>query len=184
MPVPSGPLGAGPVSSVPVSFGPRAGWQGADVTIYLEDLPPGTVIELGSVDMTEDAIVDFATRYDPQPFHVDPHAAVDSPFGGLIASGWHTCSLFMRLLVDGLLARASSLGSPGMDQIRWVEPVRPGDTLAARFTVTDARPSASKPDRGIVSSLCEMRNQHGAVVMTMRGTGIYGRRASDRPEAS
>jgi acyl dehydratase len=147
-----------------------------DVTLYLEDLTPGRVFELGSVVVTEEAIVEFATRYDPQPFHVDPEAAADSPFGGLIASGWQTCALFMRLLVDGLVRHSAGMGSPGMDEVRWLAPVRPGDTLTATFTVADARPSSSRPDRGIVHSLCEMRNQDGVVVMTMRGMGMYGRR--------
>lgn len=146
------------------------------MTIYLEDMTPGRVFELGSVEVSEDEIIEFANRYDPQPFHVDPAAAAETPFGGLIASGWHTCSLFMRRLVDGLAADAATIGSPGMDEIRWTEPVRPGDTLTATFTVADARPSSSKPDRGIVHSLCEMRNQHDIVVLTMRGLSIYLRR--------
>jgi acyl dehydratase len=146
------------------------------VTIYLEDFTPGRVFELGSVEVTEAEIVEFATRYDPQPFHVDPDEAAAGPFGGLIASGWHTCALFMRLLVDGLIGDTLGFGSPGMDEIRWLAPVRPGDTLSASFTVAEARPSASKPDRGIVRSSSEMRNQRGEVVLTMRGAGMYGRR--------
>jgi acyl dehydratase len=149
------------------------------VTIYLEDFTPGRVFELGSIEVTEAAIIEFATRYDPQPFHVDPVEAAAGPFGGLIASGWHTCSLCMRLLVDGLVRDTAGFGSPGMDEIRWLEPVRPDDTLSAWFTVVEARPSASKPDRGIVRSLTEMRNQRGVVVMTMRGMGLYGRRPVD-----
>jgi len=149
------------------------------VTIYLEDFTPGRVFELGSVEVTEEEIIEFATRYDPQPFHVDPRRAADSAFGGLIASGWHTCALFMRLLVDGLVRDTAGMGSPGMDEIRWLEPVRPGDTLVASLTVVATRPSASKPDRGILRSLCEMRNQRGVVVLTMRGTGMYGRRPTE-----
>jgi acyl dehydratase len=146
------------------------------VTTYLEDLTPGRVIDLGLVEVSEDEIVDFAVRFDPQPFHIDPAAGAASHFGGLIASGWHTCSLFMRLLYDGMIADADSLGSPGMDEIRWPAPVRPGDTLRATFTVTEARPSSSKPDRGVVHSWCEMRNQDDVVVLTMRGIGLYRRR--------
>jgi acyl dehydratase len=150
------------------------------VTIYLEEFTQGRVFELGSVEVTEEAIIEFAARYDPQPFHVDPAEAAVGPFGGLIASGWHTCALFMRLLVDGLILDTVGFGSPGMDEVRWLEPVRPGDTLSGSFTVVEARPSASKPDRGIVRSLSEMRNQRGAVVMTMRGAGMYGRRPAER----
>lgn len=146
------------------------------MTTYFEDLTPGLVFDLGSVAVTEAEIVDFATRFDPQPFHTDPGAAADSIYGGLIASGWHTCSLVMRLLVDGFIRGADSLGSPGMDEIRWLAPVRPGDTLHATVTITDARPSSSKPDRGVVHTLSEARNQDGVVVLTMRGMGLYRRR--------
>lgn len=146
------------------------------MTIYFEDFTPGRVFELGSVDVTEDEIVEFATRYDPQPFHVDPAAAAETMFGGLIASGWHTCSMCMRLLVDGLLSDSTSLGSPGMDQIRWTAPVRPGDRLTARSVVEEVRPSVSKPDRGTVTLMTQMTNQDGMVVMTMRGLGMYARR--------
>lgn len=146
------------------------------MTIYFEDFTPGRVFELGSVDVTEDEIVEFATRYDPQPFHVDPAAAAETMFGGLIASGWHTCSMCMRLLVDGLLSDSTSLGSPGMDQIRWTAPVRPGDRLTARSVVEEVRASVSKPDRGTVTLMTQMTNQDGMVVMTMRGLGMYARR--------
>lgn len=146
------------------------------MTICFEDFTPGRVFELGSVEVSEDEIVEFATRFDPQPFHIDPEAAAETIFNGLIASGWHTCSMCMRLLVDGLLRDSTSLGSPGMEQIRWIVPVRPGDRLTARSTVEEARPSSSKPDRGTVTLLTEMANQDGVVVMTMRGMGMYGRR--------
>jgi acyl dehydratase len=148
------------------------------VTIYFDDLTPGRTFELGSVVVSEDDIVEFARRFDPQPFHVDPEAAADSPFGGLIASGWHTCALFMRLLCDGFVLQSASMGSPGMDEIRWTAPVRPGDVLTATFTVLDARASSSKPDRGVITSLNEMRNQDDVVVLTMRGISMYGRRPS------
>lgn len=146
------------------------------MTITFEDFTPGRVFELGSVDVSEDEIVEFARRFDPQPFHVDPAAAAATMFGGLIASGWHTCSMCMRLLVDALLGDSTSLGSPGMEQIRWTAPVRPGDRLTARSKVLEARPSTSKPDRGTVTLLTEMTNQDGVVVMTMRGMGMYARR--------
>jgi acyl dehydratase len=146
------------------------------VTITFEDFTPGRVFELGTVDVSEDEIVEFARRFDPQPFHVDPTAAAATMFGGLIASGWHTCSMCMRLLVDALLGDSTSLGSPGMEQIRWTAPVRPSDRLTARSTVLEARPSTSKPDRGTVTLSTEMTNQDGVVVMTMRGMGMYARR--------
>lgn len=149
------------------------------MTIYLEDLTPGRVFELGTVDVSAEEIVEFATRFDPQPFHTDPAAAAETMFGGIIASGWHTCSMCMRLLVDGLLSDSASLGSPGMEQIRWLAPVRPGDRLTARTTVEEARPSSSKPDRGTVTMLTEMENQDGVVVLTMRGMSMYARRPAD-----
>jgi acyl dehydratase len=144
--------------------------------LYFEDLTPGRVFDLGSIEVTEDEIIEFATRFDPQPFHVDPQAGAASHFGGLVASGWHTCALFMRLLVDGIVSQTTSMGSPGMDEVRWAAPVRPGDTLTGTFTIAEALASTSKPDRGIIRSVCEMRNQDGTVVLTMRGMGMYGRR--------
>ena len=143
---------------------------------YFEDFHPGAVVELGSRRLDEAAIIAFAREYDPQPFHTDPQAAKSSVFGGLIASGWQTVGIYMRLMVDGCINETVSLGSPGVDEIRWLVPVRPGDTLKARFTVLEARPSRSKPDRGTVVSLGEVTNQKGEVVMTLRGMGIFGRR--------
>ncbi len=144
--------------------------------LYFEDLTPGRVFELGSVSPTADEIVEFATRFDPQPFHTDPEAASASHFGGLIASGWHTCALFMRLLVDGLIGDVASMGSPGMDEVRWLAPVRPDDVLTATFEIVDAIPSQSKQDRGLVRSACRMTNQEGVTVLTMKGMGMYARR--------
>jgi acyl dehydratase len=135
------------------------------VTRYFEDYVPGTVIDCGTFTMTEAGIIAFAREYDPQPFHVDPAAAKDGPFGGLIASGWHTTSMMMRHLVDYYVSPESSIGSPGVDEIRWPRPVRPGDTLHVRATVQQARRSASKPDRGIVTTLAELLNQDGELVM-------------------
>jgi acyl dehydratase len=146
------------------------------VTTYFEDFVPGRVFELGTIDVTADEIIEFATKYDPQPFHIDPEAAEQSPFGGLIASGWHTCALFMRLLFDGILHDSSSQGSPGMDELRWLAPVRPGDRLSGRSIVEEANPSATKPNRGTVILRSEMVNQDGVVVLRMRGRGMYGRR--------
>jgi acyl dehydratase len=144
--------------------------------VYLEDFVVGEVIELGSRPVSREEIVEFASRYDPQPFHVDESAAKASIFGGLIASGWHTASMFMRLFVDRVLAGGATLGSPGIDEIRWPRPVRPGDTLTARVTVLEAAPSRSKPHRGHVRIRYEVSNQTGETVMTMIGVSLYRRR--------
>jgi acyl dehydratase len=146
------------------------------MTTYWDDLVPGLAMELGSVDVTEHDIIEFARQFDPQPFHVDPAAAAETPYGGLIASGWHTCALYMRLLFDGMIHDSSSQGSPGMDELRWLAPVRPGDRLTAHYTVEAATPSATKPNRGTVIFLSEMVNQDDVVVLRMRGRGLYGRR--------
>ena len=143
---------------------------------WLEDYVPGTVVAYGSIQVEAADIIAFAQRFDPQEFHLDAQRAAEGPFGGLIASGWHTCSIAMRLLVDGLLANSSSLGSPGVEQIRWVRPVRPGDTLHAVVTVLEFRPSQSKPDRGTVKIRTEMTNQHGEQVMWMESFGMFARR--------
>lgn len=146
------------------------------MTIYFEDFVVGDTVELGSVEVTQAAIIEFAERYDPQPFHVDPAAAERSPYGGLIASGWHTCALYMRLLCDGMINDSSSQGASGMEELRWLAPVRPGDTLRGRFTVLDAAPSATKPNRGTVTFRSEMVNQDDVVVLRMVGHGLYGKR--------
>jgi acyl dehydratase len=142
---------------------------------YLEDFEVGDNFALGSCRVTRDEILEFARRYDPQPFHVDEEAAQRSIYGGLIASGWHTTAMLMRLLVDGI-AGAASMGSPGADEIRWLKPVRPGDTLTARGLVLDVVPSRSKPDRGHIRVAYEVFNQKGEKVMTMISRGIYARR--------
>lgn len=143
---------------------------------YLEDFTPGEVIDLGSVTLDEAAILDFARQFDPQPFHIDPARAADSIYGGLIASGWHTCALFMRLAVDALIGDSSSMGSPGLDNLRWLLPVRPGDTLRARYTVLDIAPSRSRPDRGILRFRGEMINQRDEVAMSLEAVAFFGRR--------
>ena len=133
---------------------------------YFEDYVPGSVYEFGSIVMEEKEMIDFATRYDPQAFHTDPDAARKSVFGGLIASGWHTGAVSMRLIVDHYLSRVASLGSLGIDEMRWLKPVRPRDELSIRVTVLQVRLSQSKPDRGIVRSLVEVMNQNREVVMS------------------
>jgi acyl dehydratase len=148
-------------------------------TRHLEDFHPGETIELGSRSVDHDEIIEFARKYDPQPFHVDEEAGRRSIYGGLIASGWHTVAMLMRLLVDTVASRSASMGSPGIDEIRFLKPVRPGDTLSARMIVLDVVPSRSKADRGHVRASYEVFNQHGDKVMTMIGLGIYGRRPAD-----
>jgi acyl dehydratase len=134
---------------------------------YLEDYPVGSSAELGSVRVTEDEIRAFAERYDPQPFHTDPEKAKNWPYGGLIASGWHTCAMMMRVMVDGFIDGEASLGSPGLGPIRWKLPVRPGDVLRVRARVTDSRPSQSKPDRGTITFEVDVVNQNDEIVMTI-----------------
>lgn len=145
-------------------------------TLYFEDFAIGHCFELGSVSVTESDILDFAQSFDPQPFHVDHAAAAESIFGGIIASGWHTCSMMMRLAVDGYLHRSASLGSPGVDEVRWLKPVRAGDVLTMRSTVQEAVASVSRPDRGVVYALWEAFNQHGELVTTIKGRGMMLRR--------
>ena len=135
---------------------------------YFEDYRVGMVDEFGEVAVTAEAIVEFAARYDPQPMHVDKTAAESGMFGGLIASGWHTAAMVMPLFVEHFLSKVATLPSPGIDELRWLRPVRPGDVLRVRVTVTEARRSRSKPDRGLVRSLVEVLNQNGEVVMSQR----------------
>ena len=144
--------------------------------LYWEDFEPGQVLQLGSVDVTEQAIVEFARQFDPQPFHVDPAAAAESVFGGLIASGWHTGAMWMRLYVDSMLGSAAARGSPGIEELRWLAPVRPGDTLQGRLTVLETTPSERRPDRGTVRIRGELVNQDGVTVLSMVSRGHFGRR--------
>lgn len=140
--------------------------------LHLSDFVPGTVHELGSVEVTEEEILCFARKFDPQSFHVDPVLATSTVFEGLIASGWHTCSMFMRLFVDSVLSRSACLGSPGIDEIRFLRPVRPGDVLVARATVLDSLPGR-RPGRGTVSMRCEMHDAEGRAVLTMTARTIF-----------
>jgi acyl dehydratase len=145
---------------------------------HFEDFPVGMILELAGPTLTKESIVEYARRYDPQPFHTDEEAAKHSVFGGLIASGWHTVSLCMRMICDAYVLDAASMGSPGVNEVRWTKPVRPGDTLKLRMTVVDAKPSTSKPDRGTVLHRWEVFNQNGELVMTMEGYGIFKRRGA------
>lgn len=134
---------------------------------WFEDYVVGTTAEHGTVRVEEDELVDFGRRFDAQPFHVDREAAATGPYGGLIASGWHTCALMMRLFAREYLSPVSSLGSPGVDELRWIRPVRPGDELTLRTTVEQARLSRSKPDRGLVRTRAELVNGGGVVVLSL-----------------
>lgn len=143
---------------------------------YFEDFSPGRVWETDGPTLAKDEIVEFARRFDPQYFHVDERAAEDSPYGGLIASGWHTAALCMRMICDTYLLQAASLGSPGVNEVRWTKPVRPGDRLRMKMTVLESKISRTKPDRGSVLHRWEVFNQHGEMVMHMEGYGMYARR--------
>jgi len=145
---------------------------------YFEDYPPGEVFEGGAVAISESDITEFARRYDPQTMHTDPAMAVQGFFGGLIASGWHTAALMMRLFAAHFLSPASSLASPGIDELRWLKPVRPGDVLSLRVTVTEARRSRSKPDQGVVRSFVEVLNQNGEAVMSLKPISLIRCRPS------
>ncbi len=143
---------------------------------YFEDYIEGHVHRFGTIVIEADEIIAFAKRFDPQVFHTDPVAAKQTPFGGLIASGWHTAGLMMRLYVEHYLTKVASLASPGIDELRWLKPVRPGDILSVSVTVLKAMPSKSKPDRGVVTSLIEVFNQADDLVMTLKCVNIIARR--------
>ena len=145
--------------------------------LHFDDFAAGQVYELGSRTVTEDEIVAFGREWDPQPFHVDPEAAKESVFGGLIASGWQTGAMWMRMYVDTMLG-SSARGSPGIEELRWLAPVRPGDTLSGRLTVLETAPSRNRPDRGTVRIRGEMVNQDGVTVMAMTSRGHFGRRSA------
>lgn len=145
---------------------------------YWEDFKPGEKVDLGSRQVTAEEIIEFATKYDPQPFHVNPAAAKASIYGGLIASGWHTCAMVMRMMCDSYMLQAASLGSPGIDNVKWLKPVRPGDRITAYRTTVETRVSKSRPESGLVKSLWEVVNQNGELVMTMEGYGMFRRRDS------
>ena len=142
---------------------------------YFEDFSVGAVFGFGSITVTEPEIIAFARQFDPQTMHTDPVAAAKGPMGGLIASGWHTIGLMMRMYADHLLP-ADGLPAPGVDELRWHHPVRPGDTLRMRVTIESARVSQSKPDRGVIRPFSEVLNQHGEVVLSMRPINLIRRR--------
>jgi acyl dehydratase len=145
---------------------------------HFEDYVPGAVFEYGEIPVTQADIVEFARRFDPQYIHVDRERAVQGPFGGLIASGWHTAAMMMRLIVDNFLPTSASLGSPGIDELRWLGPVRPGNVLRVRLSVLEATRSRSKPDRGVVRTLCEVLNENREVVMSLKAMNIIACRSA------
>jgi acyl dehydratase len=146
---------------------------------YFEDYTTGAIYEYGYLIVTEQDIVDYAEQFDPQPIHTDRVFAETGPFSGLIASGWHSAGLLMRLFADHYLSRVASLASPGVDELRWSVPLRPGDSLRLRTTITDTRPSRSKPDRGIVHTKAELLNQNDQCPISFQAMNILRRRNTD-----
>ena len=144
--------------------------------LYWEDFVVGSVAEFGPRLVTREEIIAFAAEFDPQPFHLDERAAAETMLGGLAASGWHTCAIGMRLIADGFILNSASMGSPGVDEVRWLKPVRPGDELTLRRTVLDVRPLKSRPEWGLVRFRFEMLNQAGELMMTQENVNFFGRR--------
>lgn len=151
------------------------------MTLAFEDFVVGQVREFGGRTVGKEEILQFAAAYDPQPLHLDEAAAEASVLGGLSASGWHTCAMVMRMMCDDYLLNSTSQGSPGIDNLRWLRPVRPGDTLRVRMTVLEARESKSRPQIGLIRSSWAVFNQQGEQVLSMEGWGMFGRR--DAPAA-
>jgi len=148
---------------------------------FWEDFPVGQVREFGRYEVTREAVLAFAREFDPQPFHLDDAAAEESLFGRLAASGWHTCAMAMRMLCDGYLLESAALGSPGIEKLRWLKPVYPGDVLHARLEVLEARPLASRPTVGLVRSRTSLLNQADDAVLSMEGMGMFRRRPAATP---
>jgi acyl dehydratase len=144
--------------------------------LYWEDLIVGSVAEFGSRLVTREEIIAFAAEFDPQPMHMDEEFARSTMLGGLAASGWHTCAIEMRMIVDGFMGDSDSMGSPGIDEVRWLKPVRPGDRLTLRRTILEARPLRSRPEWGLVRFRFELINQAGETVMRQENVNMFGRR--------
>ena len=155
----------------------------AVITYFWEDMAVGQVRDLGTISPSREDIIAFASQFDPQPFHLDDAAGAASVFGGLCASGWHTCSMAMRLMVTNFLQQTSSLGSPGLENIQWKKPVYPNDTLRLQTTVLETKPMGRRPDVGMTRNLWEMFNQHGDKVLHMEGWGMFRRRHPATPES-
>lgn len=147
--------------------------------LHWEDFEVGRTLTLGEKTVTREEIIAFASEFDPQPFHLDEAAAANTMLGGLAASGWHSCAMMMRLMCDGFLVNSSSLGSPGLKEVKWLKPVRPGDTLKAQYTCREARASKSRPGVGICELYYELLNSHGDLVMSWECTQFFGRREDD-----
>jgi acyl dehydratase len=152
------------------------------IKYYWEDLEPGSTRELGSISVSAEEIKEFAEQFDPQPFHLDEAAGRRSIFGNLCASGWHTCALAMKLTVENFLNESSSMGSPGLESLRWLKPVYPDDTLTLKHTIQESRPLRKRADIGLVRSVWELFNQDGEKVMQMEGYGMFRRRHPATPE--
>ena len=150
--------------------------------LHWEDFSPGQVTECGSRVVTRAEIVAFAAEYDPQPMHLDKHAARATLMGGLVASGWHSCCILMRMLTDSLLHDASFMGAPGVDEVKWLAPVRPGDRVTARATVLETRPSRSRRNVGFVKFRFELVDTSGRTVMVLIVSPMFGRRSEDNPQ--
>ncbi|GGE40075.1 enoyl-CoA hydratase [Agaricicola taiwanensis] len=148
------------------------------MTVCYEDFTPGEIVSYGARTITREEITAFATLYDPQPMHLDEAATANTMLGGLAASGWHTICILMRLNVDHMLKDSASMGAPGVKEVKWLKPVRPGDTLSVRRTTLEARLSQSRPDMGFVGFLFELLNQKGEVVMTQENVMMIGRRGT------
>ena len=158
--------------------------QKKEPRLYWEDLNLNETRDLGSLSPTAEEMVAFASQFDPQPFHLDPEAAKASVFGGLCASGWHTCALAMKLMVSNFLHETSSLGSPGLESLKWLKPVFPGDTLTLRATNTEKRVMGKRPDVGLIRTVWEMVNQHGEPVLRMDGYGMFRLRRPEPPHSA
>ena len=154
------------------------------IKYFWEDLPVGSTIEVGSTTVDRDEMLQFAHKYDPQPFHLSDEAAAKSIFGKLLASGWHTCAMAMGLMVRNFLNEASSLGSPGVEQIKWQKPVHANDTLTLRARITESRPMKSHPDIGLTRVLWEMFNQRGERVLLIDSYAMFRRRRPVVPDGS
>ena len=150
--------------------------------IYFEDFVPGAVTIYGPRTVTREEIIAFASEFDPQPMHLDEEAAKKTMLGGLSASGWHSCAIMMRLLCDGFVLHSSSMGAPGIDEVKWLKPVRPGDALSIRLTVLDKREPKTRPDMGFVQFRCEMLNQRGEAVLEVTYPGMFGKRNREAAE--
>jgi acyl dehydratase len=146
--------------------------------LHFEDFVPGSSATYGALTVERAEIIAFAAQYDPQPMHLDEAAGAKSLLGGLAASGWQSCAFLMRMIADEFIADAAGMGAPGVDELKWLKPVRPGDVLSVRHTVLEARESKSKADRGFVKFRFEMLNQRGEVVMEQINSIIFARRGS------